>query len=49
MDEAYHLAMGENFDRIREAVREDRFLVSWRADKRCHQRQVAIWQVILGL
>jgi hypothetical protein len=41
--------MGELFDRIRAAVRDDRFLVSWHADDRCEQRQVAVWQVVAGL
>jgi len=48
-DGAYNLAMGEIFDRIRAAVRDDRFLVSWHADERCEQRQVAAWQVVAGL
>ena len=41
--------MGGLFDRIRAAVREDRFLVSWHADERCEERQVAVWQVVAGL
>lgn len=41
--------MGETFDRIRASVREDRFLVSWHADERCEERQVAVWQVVAGL
>ena len=41
--------MGELFDRIRAAVREERFLVSWHADDRCEERQVAAWQLVAGL
>lgn len=41
--------MGELFDKVREAVREDRFLVSWHADERCEQREVAAWQVVAGV
>lgn len=41
--------MGDLFEKIRAAVREDRFLVSWHADDRCEQRQLAVWQVIAGL
>jgi hypothetical protein len=37
------------FDAIRAAVRNDRFLVSWHADERCEERQVAVWQVVAGL
>lgn len=41
--------MAEIFNRIRDAVRDDRFLVSWHADERCEERNVAVWQVIAGL
>ena len=41
--------MGELFDRIVAAVNAERFLVSWHADERCEQRQVAVWQVVTGL
>lgn len=37
------------FDRIRAAVRDDRYVVAWRADERCEQRAVATWQLIAGL
>lgn len=37
------------FDKIREAVRDDRYLVSWHADERCEEREVAAWQVVAGL
>ena len=47
--EVYNSVMGETFDRIRASVREDRFLVSWHADERCEERQVAVWQVVAGL
>jgi hypothetical protein len=41
--------MGQLFDNIRAAVRNDRFLVSWHADERCEERQVAVWQLAAGL
>ena len=41
--------MGKLFDRIRAAVREDRFLVSWHADERSEEREVAVWQLVAGL
>lgn len=41
--------MGEIFNRILASVKEDRFLVSWHADERCEQRQVAVWQVVARL
>lgn len=37
------------FDRIRLAVREDRFLVSWHADQRAEEREVSVWQLVAGL
>ena len=37
------------FDRIREAVREERFLVSWHADERCEGRSITAWQIAVGL
>ena len=41
--------MGKLFDRIRSAVRDDRFLVSWHADERAEEREVAVWQLVAGL
>jgi Domain of unknown function (DUF4258) len=41
--------VGKLFDQIRQAVREDRFLVSWHADERCEQREVTDWQLVAGL
>jgi len=41
--------MGKLFDRIRAAVREDRFLVSWHADERAEERDVSVWQLVAGL
>jgi len=41
--------MGQLFDRIRTAVSEDRLLVSWHADERCEEREVAVWQVVASL
>ena len=46
---AYNRFMGKLFDRIRSAVREDRFLVSWHADERSEEREVAVWQLVAGL
>ena len=40
--------MGKLFDKIRSAVREDRFLVSWHADERAEEREVAVWQLVAG-
>ncbi len=37
------------FDRIRAAVQDDCFVVSWHADERCEERQLAVWQVVAGL
>lgn len=45
----YNKVMGQLFDKIRTAVRDDRFLVSWHADERCEERQVASWQLVAGL
>ena len=41
--------MSKLFRKIREAVRDDRFVVSWHADERCDERGVATWQLIVGL
>lgn len=41
--------MGELLEKIRAAVRADRFIVSWHADERCEERQVAVWQLVAGL
>ena len=41
--------MGRLFDRIRAAVKDDRFVVSWHADERCEERGVSDWQVVVGL
>lgn len=41
--------MGKLFERILEAVRQDRFVVSWHADERCEERGVNDWQVIAGI
>lgn len=41
--------MSRLFRRICEAVRDDRFVVSWHADQRCEERGVAVWQLIVGL
>ena len=41
--------MGKLYDRIREAVKEDRFIVAWHADERCEEREVTDWQIVVGL
>lgn len=41
--------MGKLFERIREAVKQDRFLVAWHADERFEERGVTDWQVVAGL
>ncbi|HEY2250257.1 MAG TPA: DUF4258 domain-containing protein [Planctomycetaceae bacterium] len=41
--------MGALLEKIRRAVREDRFLVSWHADERCEERGVTDWQLVAGL
>ena len=41
--------MGKLFDKIREAVANDRFVVSWHADERCEERGVTAWQLVAGL
>ncbi|MBI2478707.1 MAG: DUF4258 domain-containing protein [Planctomycetia bacterium] len=38
--------MGKLFNKIREAVANDRFVVSWHADERC---EVTAWQLVAGL
>jgi len=37
--------MGRLFNTIRDALRADRFVVSWHADERCEERGVAVWQL----
>ena len=41
--------MGKLFERIRAAVNDDRFVVSWHADERCEQRGVAAWPLVAAL
>lgn len=40
--------MAELWDLIRDAVLDDRYLVSWHADERCEEREIATWQVVAG-
>ncbi len=42
-------AMGRFFDRIRDAVSDENFVVSWHADERCEERGVSAWQLAAGL
>ena len=41
--------MGKLYDQIRQAVREDRFVVGWHADEMCEEREVTDWQIVAGL
>jgi hypothetical protein len=41
--------MGRLFEKIRQAVQEDRFLVGWHADERSEERDVTVWQIVAGL
>jgi hypothetical protein len=40
---------GALYDKIRAAVRDDRYVVGWHADERCEERGVATWQLVAGL
>lgn len=35
--------------KIRNAVENDRFIVSWHADERCEQREISVWQLAMGI
>lgn len=41
--------MGKLYHRIREAVKEDRFIVAWHADEMCEEREITGWQIVAGL
>ena len=41
--------MARLLDQIRQAVKEDRFLISWHADERCEEREVSDWEIVAGL
>ncbi len=41
--------MGSLVDKIRAAVDDERFVVSWHADERCEERGVTVWQLVVGL
>ncbi len=41
--------MGRLFDKVRDVVNSDRFLVSWHADERCEERGIAVWQLAAEL
>ena len=38
--------MGKLFDNIRQAVREDRFVLSNHADDRLRERKIELWQIV---
>ncbi len=42
-------AVGRLFNRIRDAVSDEDFVVSWHADERCEERGVSAWQLVAGL
>jgi hypothetical protein len=41
--------MARLFNKVRDAVHDDRFVVSWHADERCEERGVAVWQLAAAL
>ncbi len=41
--------MGRLSDLIRQAVVEDKYLVSIHADERCEERRISAWQLVAGL
>ena len=41
--------MGRLFEQIKEAVRQERFLVGWHADERNEERGISDWQIVSGL
>ena len=41
--------MGKLLSAIREAVDQNRYLVSWHADERCEERGITAWQLVAGL
>lgn len=41
--------MRKIFEKIRSAVREDRYLIAWHADERCEERGITVWQVVASL
>jgi len=41
--------MGRLFEQIKEAVRQDRFLVGWHADERNEERGITDWQIVTAL
>src|SRR5262245_26819131 len=42
-------SMANLWDLIREAVSDDRYLVSLHADERCEERGISDWQVLAGV
>lgn len=40
--------MGKLLEKIRDAVSDDRFVVSWHADERCEEREISPWQLSAG-
>lgn len=40
--------MGSLFEKIRSAIANGRYVVSWHADERCEEREITDWQIIAG-
>jgi hypothetical protein len=41
--------MGALYDKIREAIADDRFVIGWHADERTEERAITGWQIIDGI
>lgn len=41
--------MGTLLTKVRRAVLDDRFVVSWHADARCEERGISVWQLAAGI
>jgi hypothetical protein len=41
--------VGRLYEKIVQAVKNDRFIVSWHADERCEEREITVWQLIAGI
>lgn len=40
--------MGSLYRKIQDAIRNDRYLISWHADERCEERGITDWQIVAG-
>jgi hypothetical protein len=41
--------MGKLLAKIRQAVRDGRYIVAWHADERCEERAITDWQTMRSL